>query len=102
MKGVPLLFSDFFLSQLSQLFKLHYSIYYQFSAEHLATCPLTLHTLVHIPYDIQTNSLPCNNWTFVMEWWCSPLLPAIKSWKEPFTSLTLWQYQAVQLFELFN
>jgi len=80
----------------------HYSIYYQFLAKCLATCPLTLHMLIHIPYDIQKNGPPCNNWMFVMEWWCGSLLPAIKSWKEPFTSLTLQQYQAAQLFEIVN
>jgi len=91
--------SEFFLSQLTSLF---YSIYYQFSAKCLATCPLTLHALIHIPYDIRKIGPPCNNWTFVMEQWCGSLLLAIKSWKEPFTSLMLWQYQAAQLFEIVN
>src|SRR5258708_22153793 len=112
MKGAPLLFSRIFLSASAFFIFIffggtydtfsHYSIYYQFLAKHLAMCPLTLHMLIHIPYNIQKNGPPCNNWMFVMEWWCGSLLPAIKSWKEPFMSLTLWQYQAAQLFEIVN
>ncbi|KAF8342857.1 uncharacterized protein EI90DRAFT_2964679 [Cantharellus anzutake] len=77
-------------------------IYYQFSAQRLSTCPLMLHVLLHIPYDIRNNGPPCNNWTFIMERWCGSLLPAIKSRKEPFTCLALRQYQKVQLFEVVN
>ncbi|KAF8335716.1 uncharacterized protein EI90DRAFT_2969309 [Cantharellus anzutake] len=77
-------------------------IYYQFSAQRLPTCPLTLHALLHIPYDIRNNGPPCNNWTFIMERWCGSLLPAIKSRKEPFACLALRQFQAAQLFEVIN
>jgi len=39
---------------------------------------------------------------FIMEQWCSSLLLAIKSQKEPYTCLALWQYQAAQFFEIIN
>ena len=77
-------------------------IYYQFKSNHLSTCPLTAHALLHIPNDIRNNRPPCMNWMFVMECWCGSLLPAIKSWKKPFICLAFQQYQAVQYLEIMN
>ncbi|KAF8323619.1 uncharacterized protein EI90DRAFT_2935459 [Cantharellus anzutake] len=78
------------------------SIYYQFSVQRLPACPLTVHALLHIPYNIRNNGPPCNNWTFIMEHWCGSLLPSIKSQKQPFICLTLRQYHTAQLFEVVN
>src|SRR5258708_17002992 len=77
-------------------------IYYQFKSNHLSTCPLTAHALLHILNDIQNNRPPCMNWTFMMECWCGSLLPAIKSQKKPFICLAFQQYQAAQYLEIMN
>src|SRR5260370_25731911 len=77
-------------------------IYYQFKSNHLSTCPLTAHALLHIPNDIQNNGPPCMNWTFVMERWCGSLLPEIKSWKKPFIYPAFQQYQTAQYLEIMN
>lgn len=78
-------------------------IYYQFQADRLSTCPLTVHALLHIADDIVKCGPPCMTWSFVMERWCSYLLSfGMKSRFRPYTTLALHQFRAAQVNELQN
>ncbi|QRW27778.1 hypothetical protein RhiXN_02373 [Rhizoctonia solani] len=53
--------------------------YYQYLADCLPVCPLTIHAILHIPsYIWQTGPLWAS-WVFVMEQFCGYLLPAVKN-----------------------
>ena len=66
-------------------------LYYQYNINHLSACPLTLHALLHLANDIKKNGPPCYNWSFIMEWWCGSLKPAIWSQVSLYTSLAQQQ-----------
>src|SRR5258705_3854171 len=112
MKGVPLLFSRIFLSASAFLFLF-------FLVE-----PMTHFHIIVFTTSFWPNALPCapspctclfiscmifekmvHHATIGHLSWSSGVVhfyQPSKSWKEPFTSLTLWQYQAAQLFEIVN
>src|SRR5260370_31291049 len=71
-------------------------LYYQYNINHLSSCPLTLHALLHLADDIERNGPLCMNWLFVMEHWCGQLVPAIKSRVYPYKSLTRQQHAIAQ------
>ncbi|KAF9515818.1 hypothetical protein BS47DRAFT_1391321 [Hydnum rufescens UP504] len=75
-------------------------LYYQYDLERLSTCPLTLHAMLHVTEDIERNSQPCMNWSFVMEHWCGSLLPAVKSCVNPYITLARRQLHLAQLDQI--
>src|SRR5260370_26322248 len=71
-------------------------LYYQYNINHLSTCPLTVHALLHLADDIEKNGPLCMNWSFMMEHWCGQLSPAIKLHVYPYKSLTCQQLSIMQ------
>ncbi|THU76250.1 hypothetical protein K435DRAFT_739434 [Dendrothele bispora CBS 962.96] len=61
--------------------------YYQYDAERLPMCPLTIHALLHIAPSIKVSGPVWCYWAFPMERYCGKLLPAIRSRRFPFASL---------------
>ncbi|THH16136.1 hypothetical protein EW146_g4451 [Bondarzewia mesenterica] len=62
-------------------------LYYQKEPQHIATCPVTIHALLHIADSIEACGPVWAYWAFPMERYCSLIRPAIKSRKHPFASL---------------
>ena len=71
--------------------------YYQYHAERLTTCRITVHALLHLVDDIKKTGPVWVNWWFVMERFCGLLLPAIKSKRKPYASLNKRVLQVSQL-----
>jgi hypothetical protein len=79
-----------------------YSIYYQYKASRLATCPSTVHALLHVADDIEKNGPPCVTWSFALEQWCGKIEDSIKSRRRPYTSLAYHQLHLAQLYDISN
>ncbi|KAJ8456982.1 hypothetical protein ONZ45_g18499 [Pleurotus djamor] len=62
-------------------------LYYQYSPDRLATCPLTIHGLLHIADGITEMGPVWAYWAFPMERYCGKLQRGIKSRRFPFASL---------------
>ncbi|KAI0659147.1 hypothetical protein C8Q70DRAFT_1045373 [Cubamyces menziesii] len=61
--------------------------YYQYSNARLATCPVTIHSLLHIADGIEAAGPVWASWAFPMERFCGNLQPAIKSRRYPWASI---------------
>ncbi|KAG8713421.1 hypothetical protein FRC09_018746 [Ceratobasidium sp. 395] len=61
--------------------------YYQYTDEHLPTCPITIHALIHIPHFIRRTGPPWASWAFIMERICGHMLPAVKNRVRPYDHL---------------
>ncbi|KAI0073761.1 hypothetical protein K474DRAFT_1649089 [Panus rudis PR-1116 ss-1] len=62
-------------------------LYYQQNPSWLATCPVTIHALLHIADSIVAASPVWAYWAFPMERYCGALQPAIRSRRYPYASL---------------
>ena len=74
--------------------------YYQYRAERLTTCRITVHALLHLVDDIKRTGPVWVNWSFVMERFCGLLLPAIKSKRKPYACLNKRLLQVSQLAQI--
>lgn len=61
--------------------------YYQYEPSRLATCPVTIHALLHIADSIETAGPVWASWAFPMERFCGSLQAALKSRRYPWASL---------------
>ena len=63
-------------------------IFYQCDAERISTCPVTIHSLLHIADGIEAAGPVWTYWSFVMEWYCGFLKrDGVRSRQKPYTSL---------------
>ncbi|KIM59027.1 hypothetical protein SCLCIDRAFT_27607 [Scleroderma citrinum Foug A] len=62
--------------------------YYQHNPTRIATCPITIHALLHIADSIEATGPVWTSWAFPMERFCGSLQPAIKSRRHPYTSIS--------------
>lgn len=78
------------------------SIYYQHDPSRLATCPLTVHALLHIADSIEAAGPVWASWAFPMERYCGSLQPAIRSRRFPYASINryLVDHTRLQLIKL--
>ena len=76
---------------------LSYRIYYQNNPKRLATCPVTIHALLHIADSIARSGPVWTSWAFPMERYCSALQPAITSRRFPFASINRFLVDQAQL-----
>lgn len=65
-----------------------FRLYYQYDPGRLSACPLTVHALLHIADSIKIMGPVWAYWSFPMERYCGMLLPAIKSRKHPYSTLS--------------
>ncbi|KAE9392020.1 hypothetical protein BT96DRAFT_959417 [Gymnopus androsaceus JB14] len=72
-------------------------LYYQYLPERLATCPLTIHALLHIADSIKWAAPVWACWAFPMERYCGHLQCCIKSRRYPFASIDNYVTASAQL-----
>ena len=82
------------------LAKLVCRLYYQLSPERLATCPLTVHALLHIADGIEACGPVWAYWAFLMERYCGSLQPTIKSRRYPYPSINNYVVTSAQLTQI--
>ncbi|KAG8685707.1 hypothetical protein FRC08_012953 [Ceratobasidium sp. 394] len=71
--------------------------YYQYTADRLPTCPLTIHALLHLTYYIRQTGPLWASWAFVMERFCGRLLPAVKNRVRPYEHLDYYIQRRAQM-----
>jgi hypothetical protein len=76
--------------------------YYQRSPDRVATCPITIHVLLHIAGGIKTMGPVWAYWVFPMERFCGKLLCCIKSWRHPFANIDSYITAVAQLDQIKN
>ena len=76
------------------------SIYYQHDPQRVATCPLTIHALLHIADSIKAIGPVWATWAFPIEHFCGSLLPAVKSRCFPYASLDRHVTEGAQLLQI--
>jgi hypothetical protein len=62
-------------------------IYYQYNAERLAVCTLTIHGLLHVCDNIRFCGPVWTTWTFWMERYCAYLQAGLRSRSHPWANL---------------
>ncbi|KAJ7666787.1 hypothetical protein DFH06DRAFT_984464 [Mycena polygramma] len=80
-------------------------LYYQFDADRLSACPLTIHALLHIAPGIKFTGPVWCYWAFPMERYCGSIQPGIRSRRFPWASLdryVLEQAQLTQIMAVYN
>ncbi|PBK60066.1 hypothetical protein ARMSODRAFT_1026951 [Armillaria solidipes] len=75
-------------------------LYYQFEPERIATCPVTIHTLLHIADSITEMGPVWCYWAFPMEQYCGKLQPSIRNQRFPFCSMDRFVLKSAQLTQL--
>lgn len=75
-------------------------MYYQYDPDRLATCPLTVHALLHIADGIEECGPVWAYWAFPMERYCGALQPAIKSRRYPYPSIDAHVVASAQLTQV--
>jgi len=96
-----------FVSETSKTDPIYVSrLYYQHKPEQLPACPLTIHTLLHIPDQIRWMG-PCwTTWAFPIERQCGYFQRSIQSQQNPYVSMDhhlidlLWLWQIKILYNL--
>lgn len=78
----------------------YFRIYYQHDYHRLSTCPLTIHTLLHIVDGIKAMGPVWCYWAFPMERYCGTIQPAICSRRHPFASLAWHVLEDAQLTQI--
>jgi hypothetical protein len=73
------------------------SLYYQYNPERLSTCPLTVHSILHIIDGIKASGPVWAYWAFPTERHCGYLRPGVRSKRYPFASLDRYVTDAAQL-----
>lgn len=61
--------------------------YYQYRADRLSACPLTIHALLHVPDDIRFCGPTWTAWSFWVERFCGSLQSGIRSKSRPYANL---------------
>ncbi|KAF7360422.1 hypothetical protein MVEN_00772300 [Mycena venus] len=61
--------------------------YYQYDADRLSACPLTIHGFLHIPDDIRFCGPSWSTWTFWMERFCGSMQMGLRSRRHPWANL---------------
>ncbi|THU76276.1 hypothetical protein K435DRAFT_705157 [Dendrothele bispora CBS 962.96] len=61
--------------------------YYQYDAQRLPTCPVTIHALLHIAPSIKGTGPVWCYWAFPMERYCGKIQPAIQNRRFPYACL---------------
>ncbi|XP_006464005.1 hypothetical protein AGABI2DRAFT_145161 [Agaricus bisporus var. bisporus H97] len=74
--------------------------YYQYEPGRLATCPLTLHALLHIAWGIKVAGPVWTYWAYPMERHCNTLLPSIRSRRHPYASINAFVVATAQLDQI--
>ena len=75
--------------------------YYQYSSGRLSVCPLTIHSLLHVVDCIQDCGPVWAYWSFVMERFCSRLVPAAtKCRRYPFAAIDNHVVALAQISEI--
>jgi hypothetical protein len=77
-----------------------HSIYYQHNHNHISTCPVTVHALLHIADSIIATGPVWCYWAFPMERYCGKLQPAIRSRRFPYASLDHYVIENAQLTQI--
>ncbi|KDQ21906.1 hypothetical protein BOTBODRAFT_99767 [Botryobasidium botryosum FD-172 SS1] len=72
-------------------------IYYQYQPDRLSTCPLTMHSVIHIPQNIRDSGPKWANWCFQMERYCGHLVRMIASRQHPYSGLNHRIFEAEAL-----
>lgn len=62
--------------------------YYQHDPLRIATCPITIHALLHIADSIDATGPVWTAWAFPMERFCGSIQPAIKNRRYPYASMS--------------
>ena len=76
------------LTDESYLTNLCCRIFYQHNAERISTCPVTIHSLLHIADGIEAAGPVSMYWSFVMERYCGFLKrDGVRSRRKPYASL---------------
>lgn len=76
---------------------LFHRLYYQYSPDRLSTCPVTIHSLLHIADGIEQAGPVWAYWAFPMERFCGLLQPAIRSRRYPYPSMDTYVVATAQL-----
>ncbi|KAG8730992.1 hypothetical protein FRC10_002129, partial [Ceratobasidium sp. 414] len=71
--------------------------YYQYDPVCLSVCPVTIHTLLHMLYYLRRTGPLWASWAFIMERFCSYLLPAIKNCVRPYEHLDNFVQRSAQM-----
>jgi len=72
----------------SYLTSLYHRIFYQHDSERISTCPVTIHSLLHIADGIHAAGPVWTYWSFVMERYCGFLKrDGVRNRKKPYASL---------------
>ncbi|KAB5591318.1 hypothetical protein CTheo_5234 [Ceratobasidium theobromae] len=71
--------------------------YYQYSADRISACTLTIHALLHLPYYLRKTGPLWASWAFVMERFCGHLLPAVKNRIRPYDHLDNYVQRRAQM-----
>ena len=75
-------------SHYTNLTHLHCRIFYQCDPERISTCPVTLHSLLHIADGIEAAGPVWAYWSFVMEQYCGFLKRnGVRNRRKPYASL---------------
>ena len=69
-------------------FEVYIRFYYQHDPAKIATCPITIHALLHIADSIEATGPVWTSWAFPMERFCGSLQPAIKTRRHPYISIS--------------
>ncbi|EPS96540.1 hypothetical protein FOMPIDRAFT_1150831 [Fomitopsis schrenkii] len=75
-------------------------LYYQHKAEYLSMCPLTVHALLHVVPSMRATGPVWASWEFPMERFCGTLLPAVKSRRFPYASLSNYATELAQMKQI--
>ncbi|KAF9034604.1 hypothetical protein BJ165DRAFT_1356338 [Panaeolus papilionaceus] len=74
--------------------------YYEKKKDRLSACPLTIHALLHIADGIEACGPVWAYWAYPMERHCNTLLPAIRSRRHPYASITTFVTAVAQLNQI--
>jgi len=72
-------------------------LYYCYETSRVSTCPLTVHTLLHIADSIETMGPVGGYWAFPMERWCGYCSRAIHSRRFPWANIANYVTAAIRL-----
>ncbi|RDX43780.1 hypothetical protein OH76DRAFT_1458261 [Lentinus brumalis] len=75
-------------------------LYVEYLPERASACPLTIHALLHIPDALEMIGPVWTVWEFPTERFCGILLPAVKSRRFPYASLSSYAADIAQLSQI--
>lgn len=77
-----------------------FRLYYQHDPARIATCPLTVHALLHIAPSIKFSGPVWCYWAFPMERFCGSIQPGIRSRRHPWASMDRYVFEFAQLTQI--